>query len=84
MLFRSEEVIRCSGLLSALPPELASKHIDPQTQQLMIHCQGFNDKNHYARTTPCDQDTLRKAAKKVPAQGWMDWFKTKVQKIFVR
>jgi len=78
-----EEVIRCGGLLSALPPELASKHIDPKTQQLMIHCQGFNDKNHYARSTPCDQDTLRKAAKKVPAQAWMDWFNIKVQKIFL-
>lgn len=77
-----EEVIRCGGLLSALPPELASKHIDPKTQQLIIQCEGFNDKNHYTRTTPCDQDTLRKAAKRVPAQGWMDWFNTKVQTVF--
>lgn len=77
-----ERVIRGGGLLSALPPELASKHLDAKTQQMLIKCEGFNDKNHYTRTTPCDQDTLRKAAKSVPAQEWMDWFNTTVQEIF--
>ena len=77
-----ERVIRCGGLLSALPPELASKHIDPQTQALVLTCRGFNEKNDYARTTPCDQDTLRKAAKRVPARQWLDWFNGPVQASF--
>jgi hypothetical protein len=77
-----ERVIRCGGLLSALPPELASKHLDPKTQELILQCAGFNDKNHYQRRTPCHQDTLRKAAKNVPAQQWMDWFNTTVQETF--
>jgi hypothetical protein len=77
-----ERVIRCGGLLSALPPDLASKHIDPQTQALVLTCRGFNEKNDYARTTPCDQDTLRKAAKRVPAQQWLDWYNGPVQAIF--
>jgi hypothetical protein len=77
-----ERVIRCGGLLSALPPELASKHIDPKTQALVLPCRGFNAKNDYARTTPCDQDTLRKAAKRVPAPQWLDWFNGPVQAIF--
>jgi hypothetical protein len=77
-----ERVIRCGGLLSALPPELASKHIDPKTQALVLTCRGFNAKNDYARTTPCDQDTLRKAAKRVPAPQWLDWFNGPVQAIF--
>jgi DDE family transposase len=77
-----ERVIRCGGLLSALPHELASKHLDAKTQEIRIKCEGFNDKNHYDRSTPCDQDTLRKAAKNIPAQQWMDWFNTTVQEIF--
>lgn len=77
-----ERVIRCGGLLNALPPDLASKHIDPQTQALVLTCRGFNAKNDYARTTPCDQDTLRKAAKRVPAQQWLGWYNGPVQAIF--
>ena len=77
-----ERVIRCGGLLNALPPDLASKHIDPQTQALRLTCRGFNAKNDYARTTPCDQDTLRKAAKRVPAHAWIDWYNTAVQATF--
>ena len=77
-----ERVIRCGGLLSALPPELACKRLDPTTKALLLCCQGFNDKNDYARTTPCDQDTLRKAMKDVAAQTWMDWFNGEVQQTF--
>lgn len=77
-----ERVIRCGGLLSALPPDLASKHIDPQTQAMVLTCRGFNDKNDYARKTPCDQDTLRKASKRVPAQQWLDWYNGPVQTIY--
>jgi len=77
-----ERVIRCGGLLSALPPDLAGKRIDPQTQALMLTCRGFNEKNDYERTTPCDQDTLRKAAKRVPARQWMEWYNTAVQATF--
>jgi Transposase DDE domain len=77
-----ERVIRCGGLLSALPPEIASKHLDPQSQQILLECRGFNDKNEYPRATPCDQDTVRKSVKHVPAQQWMDWFNGQVQEIF--
>jgi hypothetical protein len=77
-----ERVIRCGGLMSALPPDLASKHIDPKTQALVLTCRGFNDKNDYERTTPCHQDTLRKAAKRVPAQQRLDWYNGPVQETF--
>jgi Transposase DDE domain len=43
---------------------------------------GFNKKNHYDRTTPCDHDTLRKALKDVRAQQWLDWFNGPVQQVF--
>jgi len=77
-----ERVVRCGGLLSALDPTIASKHLDKESQQWVIECRGFNDKNHYDRTTPCDHDTLRKAVKDVTAQRWMDWFNGAVQEVF--
>ena len=79
-----EQVVQCGGLLSALPPELASKHLDPQTQAIWIECAGFNAKNHYPRKTPCDDDTLRKAVKDVSAARWQAWFNGPVQQAFQR
>jgi len=77
-----ERVVRCGGLLSALPPDLAAKHLDAKTRQWALHCQGFNHKNDYDRATPCDQDTLRKALKDVTASQWLEWFNGPVQQIF--
>lgn len=79
-----EQVVQCGGLLSALPPELASKHLDAQTQAMELQCVGFNHKNHYPRKTPCDHDTLRKAVKDVPAAHWQQWFNGPVQQVFQR
>ena len=44
-----ERVVRCGGLLQALPPEIASKHLNPQTKQILLACRGFNHKNDYSR-----------------------------------
>ena len=77
-----ERVMRCGGLLGALPPEIASKHLDPQSQQILLECRGFNDKNEYTRTTPCDQDFLRKFVKDVTSEEWMAWFNGSVQQVF--
>src|SRR6266540_1743356 len=46
-----DRVVRCGGLLSALDPSIASKHLDKESQKWVLQCQGFNDKNHYDRTT---------------------------------
>lgn len=77
-----ERVVRCGGLLGALPPEIASKHLAPQTQQILLECRGFNDKNHYTRTTPCDHDFLRKFVRDVPAADWQAWFNGSIQRTF--
>jgi hypothetical protein len=79
-----ERVVRCGGLLPALPPEIASKHLDPKSKKIILDCKGFNQKNHYPRTTPLDQDTLRKFVKDVSAQQWMDWYNGPVQQAFQR
>lgn len=78
-----EEVVRCGGLLQALDPSIAVKHLDPDTQRAFIHCQGFNDKNTYQRTTPCDQDFLRKVARDVAGEDWLSWFNGAVQETFL-
>jgi hypothetical protein len=77
-----ERVVRCGGLLPALPPQLASKHWDSPSGEVRLQCAGFNHKNHYDRQTPCDQDTLRKFVKDVPAAQWQDWFNGAVQAVF--
>lgn len=79
-----ERVVRCGGLLSALDPEIASKHLDREQHQVMLRCVGFNDKNHYDRQTPCDQDMLRKYVKDVAGDRWLEWFNGAVQETFQR
>ena len=79
-----ERVVQCGGLLSALDPAVASKHLDAQSKEILLHCAGFNAKNHYSRRTPCDQDTLRKAIKDVGSSSWMKWFNGPVQQTFQR
>lgn len=77
-----ERVVRCGGLLSALDPAIAAKHLDGAAGRVVLECVGFNAKNHYDRTTPCDQDTLRKFVKDVPAARWLAWFNGPVQAKF--
>jgi hypothetical protein len=79
-----ERVVRCGGLLSALSPAVASKHLDRERREVVVRCVGFNDKNLYDRQAPCDQDMLRKYVKDVPAAQWQAWFNGPVQEQFQR
>lgn len=79
-----ERVVRSGGLLSALSPAIASKHLDRERRQVVVQCVGFNDKNLYDRQAPCDQDMLRKYVKDVPAAQWQAWFNGPVQEQFQR
>ena len=77
-----ERVVRCGGLLGALDPALAAKHLDPKSREVLLKCVGFNLKNHYDRQCPCDQDTLRKFVRDVPASQWQGWFNGAIQESF--
>lgn len=77
-----ERVVRCGGLLGALDPAVAAKHLDPKSREVVLRCVGFNHKNHYDRQSPCDQDTLRKFVRDVPAKEWQEWFNGAVQGVF--
>ena len=74
-------VVRCGGMLNAFGPEVAHKVRHPDTQDVTLHCNGFNDKNSYDRQTPCDQDFLRKLARSTPQQALLQWFNHDVVKI---
>src|SRR6266404_2231784 len=75
-------IIRAGGLVDALGPEVAQRHVDPQTGNVQLHGQGFNDRNLYPRQTPCDQDFLRKLARDTPPQQLEEWYNRHVAKIY--
>jgi hypothetical protein len=75
-------VVRSGGLLNVLGPKGAQKVIHPDNGDVTIACEGFNQKNHYDREAPCDQDFLRKLAKDTEADALMRWFCTDVAQIF--
>lgn len=77
-------VVRSGGMLQAFGPRAGRKTVHPETGDTTIRCEGFNQKNHYDRQTPCDQDYLRKVAKDTDAQALMRWFGEDGVRVFQR
>ena len=75
-------IIRSGGLLEALGPDLARRQADPATGDVSIWCAGFNSRNHYRRSTPCDQDSLRKVAKDTDAEALQAWYNGSVARLY--
>ncbi len=75
-------VVRSGGMLNAFGPKAGRKVVHPDNGDVTIACEGFNQKNHYDRETPCDQDFLRKVSKDTDADSLMRWFCTDVVRIF--
>jgi hypothetical protein len=75
-------VVRTGGMLEAFGPEMGHKVTHPHTGDVTLACAGFNDKNDYDRETPCDQDHLRKMARKTEARDLQSWFNRDVVGIF--
>jgi hypothetical protein len=75
-------VVRCGGMLQAFGPKAGRKVVHPETQETTVFCEGFNQKNHYDRETPCDPDYLRKVAKDTDAGALMEWFNRDVVGLF--
>ena len=71
-------VVRTGGLINALGPSVGKKAMHPETGQVTLHCPGFNSKNKYDRQTPCDQDWLRKVARRTPADKLLRWYNTQM------
>jgi hypothetical protein len=71
-------VLRSGGLITALGPKVGRKAVHPDTKDVTLACEGFNDKNTNGRQTPCDQDFLRKFARDTKADRLHDWFNREV------
>jgi len=77
-------VVRSGGMVNAFGPSMGHKVTHPQTGDVTLCCAGFNNKNEYDRQTPCDQDYLRKTARRTDAELLMKWFNRDVVGIFKR
>jgi len=75
-------VVRSGGLVQAFGPQMGHRAVHPQTGDISLRCEGFNEKNEYDRQTPCDPDYLRKMARRTDAQLLQTWFNRDVVGIF--
>ena len=75
-------VVRAGGMVQAFGPKMGHKAVHPDTGDITLSCEGFNDKNDYDRQTPCDQDYLRKMARRTEADLLHQWFNRDVTGIF--
>ena len=75
-------IVRAGGMIQAFGPKMGHKAVHPDTGDITLRCEGFNDKNDYDRQTPCDQDYLRKMARKTDADSLQEWFNRDVTGIF--
>jgi len=75
-------VVSVGGMLNVFGPKAGRKVIHPDTGDVTLSCEGFNNKNHYDRQTPCDQDYLRKMARDTDADALMSWFGNEVVRQF--
>ena len=75
-------VVRSGGMLQAFGPKAGRKVVHPETGETTVFSEGFNQKNHYDRETPCDPDYLRKVAKDTDAGALIGWFNRDVVRVF--
>ena len=67
-------IVRTGGLIEAFGSDMGHRATHPQTGDITLACEGFNDKNQLDRQTPCDQDYLRKMARDTDTELLHQWF----------
>jgi hypothetical protein len=75
-------LVRSGGMIQAFGPAMGHKATHPETGDVSLRCEGFNEKNDYDRQTPCDQDYLRKMARDTEASLLETWFNRNVVGVF--
>ncbi len=75
-------VVRTGGMINAFAGKPGQKSTHPDTGEVTLSCRGFNQKNHYDRQTPCDQDFLRKLARDTEAGALLQWFNREVLRTY--
>jgi hypothetical protein len=71
-------VLHCGGLINALGPDEVEHKLDSPSGEWRTTMRGYNNKNRYARMTPCDKDFLRKMGKDTEPLALEHWFGTSV------
>ena len=75
-------VVQAGGMLNVFGPSCRKKVTHPVTGDLTVYCEGFNNKNHYDRQSPCDADYMRKMAKDTRSDELIKWFNQDVVSLF--
>jgi hypothetical protein len=75
-------ILHCGGLRDALEKGQVERKENPETHQSHLHFNGYNSKNTYDRTTPCDQDFVRKLARDTDPDRLEAWYGTEVARYF--
>lgn len=65
-------VLHCGGLRDALGP--GQVRLSEAEGRRRLRCEGYNEKNVYERTTPCDQDFVRKLARDTEPSALVAWY----------
>jgi len=65
-------VLHCGGLRDALGP--GQVRLTEAEDRRRLRCEGYNEKNVYERTTPCDQDFVRKLARDTRPSALVAWY----------
>lgn len=74
-------VLHCGGLRDALEPEQVQRKLTDNGESHLVF-KGYNDKARRPRTTPCDQDFVRKLAKSTEPQLLEAWYSRDVARYY--
>jgi hypothetical protein len=75
-------VLHCGGLKHALEPGQVERKLAGEHTEAHLQFQGYNSKNTYERTTPCDQDFVRKLARDTNPRRLESWYGTDVARYY--
>jgi hypothetical protein len=75
-------ILHCGGLRDALEAGQTERKEDPDSGAHYLHFKGYNKKNSYDRTTPCDQDFVRKLARDTDPWKLESWYGREVARYF--
>lgn len=67
-------IVHCGGLRDALESGQVERKEDPGTGDHYLHFKGYNVKNSYDRSTPCDHDFVRKLARDTEPERLEAWY----------
>lgn len=75
-------ILHCGGLRDALEAGQVKRKEDQETGSHYLSFQGYNEKNTYDRSTPCDQDFVRKLARDTNPLELEAWYGKEVAPYF--